>query len=81
MKNKHQIILLLLFFIMVSARVSIAQLPFNIHGFIDGGYGVRTCDDPYEDSASLSEIRMQLDFSQLTDFGDFRIKSDFLCRR
>lgn len=56
-----------------------AQLPFELHGFLDARGGLRTQDDPHESkTATLGETRLQLHLSKALDWAKFRIKSDFL---
>jgi len=48
------------------------------HGFVSYSYGRRTGTDPFEDSTSLDEIRLQLDSIMYRDSFTAELKGDFL---
>ena len=55
------------------------SLPFDLHGFWELRGGPRTRKDPHQSSdATLGETRLQLELSDAADWGQLRIKSDFL---
>ena len=53
-------------------------LDTELHGFVDGRAGMRTQDDPYEDSRSLTELRLQLDSKTYFDWGEISARGDFV---
>ena len=57
----------------VSAKI---PFPLEIRGFVEGGYGRRYRNDPYEKDASLSESRLQLDLSKNEALYSFIFRSD-----
>jgi hypothetical protein len=54
------------------------KLDTEYHGFYEARVGTRVLDDPYEDDLSLAEARYQFDLLAARDWGDLKIKGDFL---
>jgi len=50
----------------------------ELNGFVEARAGARLQDDPYQKSASVGELRMQLDLSTDLDWGVIRLKGDLL---
>ncbi|RJX18178.1 MAG: hypothetical protein C4563_09895 [Desulfobulbus sp.] len=50
----------------------------ELHGFVDGRAGLRLQDDPYEQDASLAEMRLQLDLAGDFAWGAMKLKGDFV---
>ncbi len=49
-----------------------------VHGFLDVRGGRRISDDAYQQATSLAETRLQLQWERRADWGDMRLRSDFL---
>ena len=54
------------------------KLDTEYHGFYEARVGARLLDDPHEDDLSLGEARYQFDLLSTRDWGDLKIKGDFL---
>lgn len=54
------------------------RLGLEVMGFADVRAGLRTQDDPHEESLSLGEARLQLDVIKAFDWATFEVKSDFI---
>ena len=55
------------------------SLPFDLHGFWEFRGGLRTQQDTYQSKdATLGETRLQVELSKTLDWGQFRVKTDFL---
>lgn len=68
-----------LLLLMGNTPVAVAQLPFELHGFLDARGGFRTQDDPHESkTATLEETRLQLHLFKALAWAKFSVKSDFL---
>lgn len=56
----------------------LGELPFQLHGFVEARGGMRLRDDDQVSrSASLGELRLQLDAEKWFDWGTLKLKSDF----
>ena len=53
-------------------------LALELHGFLDGRAGVRTQSDPYQDTATLAEPRLQIELSRFDAVGEWMLRTDFL---
>jgi len=55
------------------------SLPFDLRGFWEVRGGVRTGEDKHQsEDATLAETRLQLEVSEWPEWGQFRLKTDFL---
>lgn len=50
----------------------------ELNGFAEVRQGWRLQDDPYEESASISEARLQLDMGKFLDWGELKLKGDLV---
>jgi len=67
--------------ILVLAAAATARADVEWHGFVEGGYGLRTADDPWFDGVqdyTLSETRAQLKLSSYGDQGEAFLRLDAL---
>jgi len=55
--------------------------PIETHGFYELRAGYRTRKDKYEKDMSIMEARLQLDIDSYLDWGDIKVKGDFLADR
>jgi len=52
-------------------------LPFNLHGFVEGGFGVRTQNDPNQHhDVNYAELRLQLEASKTLESAEFKLRLD-----
>ena len=49
----------------------------QLNGYIDGRYGTRLQDDPYQQQTSLAETRLQLGLNRMGDATTLQIRADF----
>jgi len=62
-----------------SLRDVLNKLPSDLHGFLECRGGMRTQNDPNQSNdASIAEARLQLELDRALDWGEIKIKSDFL---
>ena len=62
-----------------SLRDRLDTLPFSLNGFLDVRGGMRTQNDPNQSKdASIAEARLQLDVGKFLDWGELKVKGDFL---
>lgn len=53
------------------------DLPFDLHGFVEGGLGIRTQNDPNQHhDANYAELRFQLEASKTLDEAEFKFRLD-----
>jgi len=53
------------------------DLPFNLHGFVEGGFGVRTQNDPNQHhDVNYAELRLQLEASKTLESAEFKLRLD-----
>ena len=53
-------------------------LPFDLHGFLEGRVGLRTQSDPDEKTASIGELRLQLEADRAWRRAALSVTADFL---
>lgn len=52
-------------------------LPFNLHGFVEGGFGIRTQNDPNQShDVNYSELRLQIEASKALESAEFKFRLD-----
>ena len=52
-------------------------LPFKLHGFVEGGFGIRTQNDPNQHhDVNYAELRLQLEASKALDWAEFKFRLD-----
>jgi hypothetical protein len=52
-------------------------LPFNLHGFVEGGFGIRTQNDPNQhQDVNYAELRLQLEASKALESAEFKFRLD-----
>jgi hypothetical protein len=56
----------------------LSKLPFETHGFYEMRAGYRLLNDKYEKDMSIMENRLQLELSSYPDWGDVKVKGDFI---
>ena len=49
---------------------------FDLGGFVEARYGMRTRNDPHQKDESISEVRLQMDLSKDFDWGVLKLKGD-----
>ena len=54
------------------------KLDTEYHGFYEARLGYRLRDDPHEKDMSIGEARYQFDLLSMRDWGDIKVKGDFL---
>ncbi|MGE4489682.1 MAG: hypothetical protein AB7E95_09080 [Kiritimatiellales bacterium] len=59
-------------------QVSVHAADVELHGFVDGRYGLRTQNDPNADQETINELRLQLDALWYHDLFTAQVRSDFL---
>ena len=53
------------------------DLPFDLHGFIEGGFGIRTQNDPNQHhDVNYAELRLQLEASRALESVEFKFRLD-----
>lgn len=53
------------------------DLPFDLHGFIEGGFGIRTQNDPNQHhDVNYGELRLQLEASRALESAEFKFRLD-----
>ncbi len=53
------------------------DLPFDLHGFIEGGFGIRTQNDPNQHhDVNYAELRLQLEASRALESAEFKFRLD-----
>ena len=52
-------------------------LPFNLNGFVEGGFGIRTQNDPNQHhDVNYGELRLQIEASKALDDAEFKVRLD-----
>jgi hypothetical protein len=54
------------------------KTPVELHGFYEMRAGYRTQNDKYEKDMSIMENRLQLDLASYPDWGEWRVRGDFI---
>ena len=53
------------------------NLPFSLHGFVEGGFGIRTQNDPNQhQDVNYAELRLQLEASKRLESAEFKFRLD-----
>ena len=53
------------------------DLPFNLHGFIEGGFGIRMQNDPNQShDVNYAELRLQIEASKALEWAEFKFRLD-----
>lgn len=57
----------------------LSGLPFELHGFVEAGAGIRTQNDPHQSSDfDYAELRLQFEVEQVYDWAEFKFRLDVL---